>query len=128
MIEFTRSLRYRSTAFGLVAFVRSAEGSMRLKLRISAPSVPVKTGQSELQAARQRFSDESLDKALKVAWDLLVAADHPATASERARHTRRFIAEAIVRAARDATDAQCLWLAGIDAFRHEAFPQRAHVA
>jgi hypothetical protein len=79
--------------------------------------------QAELQAARQRFSNESLDEALKIAWEMLVAADHPTAAPERARHTRRLIAEAIVRAARDANDIETLWLAGIDAFRYEAFPQ-----
>jgi hypothetical protein len=81
-------------------------------------------GQAELQAARQRFSDETLDEALKIAWGLLLAADHPATVRENARHARRFIAQAIVRAAGTATDIDGLWLAGIDAFRSEAFPQR----
>jgi hypothetical protein len=81
-------------------------------------------GQAELQAARQRFSDESLDEALKIAWGLLLAADHPATVPENARHARRFIAQAIVRAAGTATGIDGLWLAGIDAFRSEVFPQR----
>jgi hypothetical protein len=83
----------------------------------------VTMGQAELEAARQRFSDESLDEALKIAWGLLLAADHPATVPEHARHARRFIAQAIVRAARTATEIDGLWLAGIDAFRSEAFPQ-----
>jgi hypothetical protein len=82
-------------------------------------------GQAELQAARQRFSDETLDKALKIAWGLLLAADHPATVRENARYARRFIAQAIVRAARTATEIDALWLAGIDAFRSEAFPDGA---
>jgi|SRR3954451_1228490 hypothetical protein len=94
-----------------------------LRHRISASSVSVASGRTELQAARQRFSDESLDNALKIAWDLLVAADHPASAPERARHTRRFIAQAIVRAAGNATDIDALWLAGVEAFRSRPFPQ-----
>jgi hypothetical protein len=79
--------------------------------------------QAELQAARQRFTDEDLDTALKIAWDMLLAADHPAAAPERARHARRLIAEAIVGAAGDATNINGLWLAGVDPFRYEPFPQ-----
>jgi hypothetical protein len=85
-------------------------------------------GQAELQAARQRFSDEQLDAALKIAWDMLLAADHPAAAPQRARHTRRFVAEAIIRAASAATDIDALWLAGIESFRYEAFPQRQAIS
>jgi hypothetical protein len=81
-------------------------------------------GQAELQAARQRFPDEDLDMALKIAWEMLLAADHPAAAPERAKHARRLIAEAIVGAAGDATDIDGLWLAGVDAFRYQPFPQR----
>src|SRR4051812_2381851 len=94
-----------------------------LRHRTSASGTSVTTGRTDLQAARQRFSDESLDDALKIAWDLLRAADHPASAPERARHTRRFIARAIVRAAGHATDIDTLWLAGIEAFRSRPFPQ-----
>jgi hypothetical protein len=78
----------------------------------------------QLQTARQRFTDDILDGSLKIAWDLLRAADHPATAPESARQTRRMIAQAILRAAREATDIDDLWLAGIDAVRSEACPQR----
>jgi hypothetical protein len=85
-------------------------------------------GQAELQAARQRFSDEDLDTALKIAWEMLVAADHPAAAPQRARHARQLIAEAIVGAAGDATDIDGLWLAGVDAFRYEPFPQRGAIS
>jgi hypothetical protein len=74
-------------------------------------------GQAELQTARQRFSDESLGEALKIAWDLLVAADHPATVPDKAGDARRSMAQAIVRAAHQAVDKDDLWLAGIDAFR-----------
>jgi hypothetical protein len=81
-------------------------------------------GQAELEAARQRFSDEQLGAALKIAWDMLVAADHPAAAPERAKHARRLIAEAIILAAPDVTGIDDLWLAGIDAFRSEALPKR----
>jgi hypothetical protein len=81
-------------------------------------------GQAELQAARQRFSDEKLDAALKIAWEMLLAADHPAATPERARHARRLIAEAIILAAPHASGIDDLWLAGIGAFRSEAFPKR----
>ena len=82
-------------------------------------------GKKELQAARSRFSDASLDNALKTAWSALVAAGHPAAVPQRALHTRKLIAEAIIGAALNATDAERLWLAGIDAFRREAFPRAA---
>jgi len=80
-------------------------------------------GKAELQAARQRFDDASLDNALKTAWNALVAAGHPAAIPQRALNTRKLIAEAIVRAALNVTDPERLWLAGIDAFRREAFPR-----
>ena len=85
-------------------------------------------GKKELQAARLRFSDASLDCALRTAWNALVTAGHPAAVPQRAQHTRKLIAEAIVGAALNATDAERLWLAGIDAFRREAFPRAARVA
>lgn len=84
----------------------------------------VTPAQTELEAARQRFSDDRLDHALKAAWDMLVAAEHPAAASGHAKHARQFVAQAIVRAARTASDTNALQLAGVDAFRFTAFPYR----
>ena len=85
-------------------------------------------GKKELQAARLRFGDASLDGALRQAWNALVAAGHPAAAPQRALHTRKLIAEAIIGVALKATDAERLWLAGIEAFRREAFPRAARIA
>ena len=94
----------------------------RLTLRRTAPSEWVSKGRNELYAAKERFGVQSLDEALKIAWDLLVAADHPATGPENSKRARKFMAEAIVRAACTASDTSALWLAGVDAFRSSAFP------
>ena len=92
----------------------------RIRALFARPTA--RPAQTELEAARQRFSDEGLDHALKAAWDMLLAAEHPATAPGHAKQARQFVAQAIVRAARATSDTNALRLAGVDAFRFTAFP------
>jgi hypothetical protein len=56
-----------------------------------------------------------LGQALVIAWDLLVAADDPATANERADETRRKMARHLVDAAASSDDVTDLWLAALNA-------------
>jgi len=71
--------------------------------------------QTPPQAAKSRPDAQTLSRALTVAWDLLVAADDPATAGERAEETRRQMARHLVRTAERSHDMTDLWLAALNA-------------
>jgi hypothetical protein len=58
---------------------------------------------------------QTLSQALTIAWDLLAAADDPATAGERADETRRAMARHLVRAAETSHGMSDLWLAALNA-------------
>jgi hypothetical protein len=60
-----------------------------------------------------------LSQALTTAWDLLAAADHPATARERAEETRRTMARNLVDAAATTHDVTDLWLVALNAVADE---------
>ena len=64
---------------------------------------------------RSRLDAQMLSEALTVAWDLLVAADDPAIAGERADETRRRMARQVVDAAATTEDVTDLWLAALNA-------------
>lgn len=80
--------------------------------------------QTSPQAAKSRPDAQTLSRALTTAWDLLVAADDPATAGERAKETRRQMARHLVRTAETSHEMSDLWLAALNAvvdgnaFRH----------
>lgn len=71
--------------------------------------------QTPPQSAKMRPDAQTLSRALTVAWDLLVAADDPATAGERAEETRRAMARHLVRTAETSHDMTDLWLAALNA-------------
>jgi hypothetical protein len=71
--------------------------------------------QAAPQQARSRPDAQMLSQALVIAWDLLVAADDPATANERADETRRKMARHLVDAAANSDDVTDLWLAALNA-------------
>jgi hypothetical protein len=58
---------------------------------------------------------QTLSQALTIAWDLLAAADDPATRRERADETRRAMARHLVRAAETSHGMSDLWLAALNA-------------
>jgi hypothetical protein len=58
---------------------------------------------------------QTLSRALTIAWDLLAAADDPATRHERADETRRAMARHLVRAAETSHGMTDLWLAALKA-------------
>ena len=58
---------------------------------------------------------QTLSQALTIAWDLLAAADDPATSHERADETRRAMARHLVRAAETSHGMSDLWLAALNA-------------
>ena len=64
---------------------------------------------------RSRLDAQMLSQALTVAWDLLVAADDPAIAGERADETRRRMARQVVDAGATTEDVTDLWLAALNA-------------
>ena len=67
-------------------------------------------------AAGSKIADaQTLSRALTIAWDLLVAADDPATAGERAKETRRQMARHLVRTAETSQEMTELWLAALNA-------------
>jgi hypothetical protein len=66
-------------------------------------------------ARKSRHDAIALSQALTTAWDLLVAADDPATSRERAGETRRRMARHLVRAAETSRDTTDLWLAALNA-------------
>jgi hypothetical protein len=61
---------------------------------------------------KSRPDAQTLSHALTIAWDLLTAADDPATARERADETRR---HNLVRAAETSDSMTDLWLAALNA-------------
>jgi hypothetical protein len=67
------------------------------------------------QARKSRLDAQTLSHALTIAWDLLVAADDPATAGERAAATRRQMARHLVDVALSSHDMTDLWLAALNA-------------
>jgi hypothetical protein len=71
--------------------------------------------QTPPQASKARPDAQTLSQALTIAWDLLVAADDPATAKERAGETRRKMARHLVDVAATSQDATDLWLAALNA-------------
>jgi hypothetical protein len=71
--------------------------------------------QTQRQAAKSRPDAQTLSRALTIAWDLLVAADDPATAGERAEETRRRMARQLVRVADTSDDMTDLWMAALNA-------------
>jgi hypothetical protein len=71
--------------------------------------------QTQRQAAKSRPDAQTLSRALTIAWDLLVAADDPATAGERAEETRRRMARQLVRVADTSDDVTDLWMAALNA-------------
>ncbi|MEA2839302.1 MAG: hypothetical protein QOF41_632 [Methylobacteriaceae bacterium] len=80
--------------------------------------------QTPPQHARSRPDAQRLSQALTIAWDLLVAADDPATVDERAEETRRAMANHLVRAAEASDDMTDLWLAALNAVVDgNAFPR-----
>jgi hypothetical protein len=66
-------------------------------------------------AQKSRPDAIALSQALTIAWDLLVAADDPATSRDRAQETRRKMARHLVRAAEASRDTTDLWLAALNA-------------
>lgn len=66
-------------------------------------------------AQKSRPDTIALSHALTIAWDLLVAADDPATARERADETRRIMARQLVRAAQTSADGTDLGMAALSA-------------
>ena len=64
---------------------------------------------------RSRPDAQMLSQALTIAWDLLAAADDPATRGERADETRRAMARHLVRAADTSENMTDLWLAALNA-------------
>jgi hypothetical protein len=86
-----------------------------------APSSPAPTiavlGLTAVQhlAPKSRLDAVALSQALTTAWDLLVAADDPATSRERAQETRRKMARHLVRAAQTSRNTTDLWLAALNA-------------
>jgi hypothetical protein len=66
-------------------------------------------------AQKTRPDALALSRALTIAWDLLVAADDPATSRERAGETRRTMAHHLVHTAATSHDATDLWLAALNA-------------
>jgi queuine/archaeosine tRNA-ribosyltransferase len=72
--------------------------------------------QTSPQAATiSRLDAQTLSQALTIAWDLLAAADDPATIGERADETRRAMARNLVRAAQASDSMTDLWLAALNA-------------
>jgi hypothetical protein len=71
--------------------------------------------QTSPQTAKSRPDAQTLSRALTIAWDLLVAADDPATAGERAEETRRQMARHLVRTAETSQEMTELWLAALNA-------------
>jgi hypothetical protein len=71
--------------------------------------------QTSPEAAKSREDAQTLSRALTIAWDLLVAADDPATAGERADETRRAMARHLVRTAATSDDRTDLWMAALNA-------------
>jgi hypothetical protein len=72
--------------------------------------------QTSPQAAPTSRPDaQTLSQALTIAWDLLAAADDPATRSERADETRRAMARHLVRVAETSASITDLWLAALNA-------------
>ena len=66
-------------------------------------------------APTSRPNAQTLSQALTIAWDLLAAADDPATRGERAEATRRAMARHLVRAAGTSDSMTDLWLAALNA-------------
>ena len=64
---------------------------------------------------KSRPDAQTLSHALTITWDLLAAADDPATARERADETRRAMARDLVRAAETSESMTDLWLAALNA-------------
>jgi hypothetical protein len=80
--------------------------------------------QTPPQASKARPDAQTLSQALTIAWDLLVAADDPATAKERAGETRRKMARHLVDVAAPSHDVTALWLAALNAVAdRDAFRQ-----
>ena len=77
------------------------------------------------QAAKSRPDAQALSHALMIAWDLLVAADDPATAGERAEETRRKMARRLVGTAERSHDMTDLWMAALNAAVDENAFRRA---
>lgn len=71
--------------------------------------------QTSPHATKSRPDAQTLSRALTIAWDLLVAADDPATAGERADETRRAMARHLVRTAATSDDRADLWMAALNA-------------
>lgn len=71
--------------------------------------------QTSPHATKSRPDAQTLSRALTIAWDLLVAADDPATAGERAEEIRRTMARHLVRTAEISHDMSDLWLAALNA-------------
>jgi hypothetical protein len=71
--------------------------------------------QTSPHATKSRPDAQTLSRALTIAWDLLVAADDPAIAGERAEETRRTMARHLVRTAKISHDMSDLWLAALNA-------------
>ena len=71
--------------------------------------------QTSPHATKSRPDAQTLSRALTIAWDLLVAADDPATAGERGEETRRTKARHLVRTAEISHDMSDLWLAALNA-------------
>jgi hypothetical protein len=71
--------------------------------------------QTSPHATKSRPDAQTLSRALTIAWDLLVAADDPAIAGERAEETRRTMARHLVRTAEISHDMSDLWLAALTA-------------
>lgn len=71
--------------------------------------------QTSPHATKSRPDAQTLSRALTIAWDLLVAADDPATAGERAEETQRTMARHLVRTAEISHDMSDLWLAALNA-------------
>src|SRR5512133_3045216 len=82
---------------------------MGLRLGGIAPCKPRLTRQSRVRMRRPSAAP------LTIGWDLLVAADDPATAGERAEETRRTMARHLVRTAEISRDMSDLWLAALNA-------------
>lgn len=63
---------------------------------------------------KNRSDETVLAEALSIAWNLLVAADHPATHSNIADEVRKRMAERIKQSAVMATDGDDLWVAALN--------------
>ena len=75
-----------------------------------------------------RFDAQTLSRALSIAWELLIAADHPITQGASAREVQERMQNRIRLSARTATDEDDLWAAALSEVQSEPRSARSPTA